>query len=243
LRKKGLIVIGWNDWYGGVWTLPNHFTPTPTDGHPDAIDLRDAEQWGREMVWRSQRIYAGDASLIPTGPEPFTWPDFGYDDSLLKALQFSKIVEYQKDKCVYPKCRLCMDNCPVDGIDLTVNPPIIATPCMNCSFCEQVCPTGALHLDENDLEQLFRFHRDAIRDVCTKYLEQSEAEGHFRRLIPREKITWETPIYKVYNKHPRFIIGKGPNPGNNSALAKAAAVGGTIVRAGPAPPLQSKRTR
>ena len=62
LKKKGLIVVGWNDWYGGGAGLDMP-TPFPTDGHPDKIDLEEAEDWGRQMVWHSQRIYAGETSL------------------------------------------------------------------------------------------------------------------------------------------------------------------------------------
>jgi hypothetical protein len=37
-------------------------------------------------------------------------------------------------------------------------------------------------------------------------LEKVEAEGRFRRLTPVESIGWDTPFFKVYNKHPRYII-------------------------------------
>lgn len=208
LRKKGLIVIGWNDWYGSCWGPPDQSTPYPTDGHPDEIDLREAEEWGREMVWRSQKIYAGETSLIPEGPAPFIPPDWG-DDSIARRLHFRKVVKFDREKCVYPKCRLCMDNCPMDGIDLTIEPPVIASPCLNCFFCEQICPTGALNVDEKDMELLHRLHTERIQRICTRYLAEAEAQGRFRRLVPEEKVGWDTPIYKVYNKHPRVIIGKG----------------------------------
>ena len=49
LKEKGLIVIGWHDWYGTSFQYP---CPTPflTDGHLDEIDLKEAEEFGREMV-------------------------------------------------------------------------------------------------------------------------------------------------------------------------------------------------
>ena len=43
--------------------------PYFTDGHPDAIDLKEAEDFGREMVERSRRIYRGETQLIPTLPK------------------------------------------------------------------------------------------------------------------------------------------------------------------------------
>ena len=37
-----------------------------------------------------------------------------------------------------------MGNCPMDGIDLTVKPPVNGKPCEGCSFCIKIYPTGAL---------------------------------------------------------------------------------------------------
>lgn len=207
LRKKGMIVIGWNDWYGGghAFDMP---TPTLTDGHPDEIDLKEAEEWGREMVWRSQRIYAGDTSLIPEGPELAEVPGFG-DDSNVRHLRYKSILRYNKEKCVYPKCRLCMENCPMDGIDITVEPAIMAKPCMNCGFCLMICPTEAIYTDEKDMELLCKWISEDTRKWDIPFLREAEAKGRFRRLVPEEKGGWDTPIYKVYKRRPGFIIGKG----------------------------------
>jgi flavodoxin/NAD-dependent dihydropyrimidine dehydrogenase PreA subunit len=208
LRKKGLIVVGWNDWYGSSWGPIDQATPYPTDGHPDEVDLKEAAEWGQEMAQRSQKIYAGETSLIQDGPEPFPPIDTG-DKSSIQHLHFRYERRFNRDKCLYPHCRLCMDNCPVDGIDLSVNPPILADPCLGCMFCEQLCPTGAINVDEKNQEILSKFHTNAIRSVCLKYLAEDEARGHFRRLIPEEQLTWDTPIFKAYSKHPRFIMGRG----------------------------------
>ena len=40
-------------------------------------------------------------------------------------------------------------------------------------------------------------------------LEEAEAEGRFRRLVPVKDIGYDTPLYKVSNKHPQWVIGKG----------------------------------
>ena len=96
LKKRGLTVIGWADWYGHNWGPIHNPTPYGTDGHPDDIDSREAEEFGREMVWRSQRIYAGEISLIPREPTPVSKPDFGVD-SIMTRLHFSKI---SRKKCV-----------------------------------------------------------------------------------------------------------------------------------------------
>lgn len=207
LKKKGLVVIGWNDWYGSGWALDMP-TPGPTDGHPDKIDLEEAENWGRQLVWRSQRIYAGETDLIPQEPPPISIPEFG-DDSSVRDLRYKEILRYDRTKCVYPKCRLCMDNCPMYGIDLTLTPPIVAKPCMNCGFCLMICPTGAIYVDEKKMELLCQWIREDMRQWDPPRLKEAEAKGQFRRLIPEDKIGWDTPVYKVYNHHPAFIIGKG----------------------------------
>jgi NAD-dependent dihydropyrimidine dehydrogenase PreA subunit len=207
LRKKGLVVIGWNDWYGGAWALDMP-TPYATDGHPDEIDLKEAEDWGREMAWRSQRIYAGETSLIPDEPPPpISLPGWA-DDSDVKHLRYSRILKYDRAKCVYPKCRLCMENCPMDGIDLTVKPYILAKPCMNCGFCLLICPTGAIYTDEKDMDGLCQWIREDMQKYDHQLLANAKARGHFRPLVPNEKIGW-TPVYKMYTKRPGFVIGKG----------------------------------
>jgi len=59
LREKGLTAIGWNDWYGGCF-IPIAPKPYYTDGHPDEIDLEEAEAFGKEMIERYQKIISGE---------------------------------------------------------------------------------------------------------------------------------------------------------------------------------------
>jgi flavodoxin/NAD-dependent dihydropyrimidine dehydrogenase PreA subunit len=207
LKKKGLVVIDWRDWYGGGHALDMPF-PNPTGGHPDDIDLSEAEEWGRQLVWRSQRIYAGEKALIPPDPAPVSVPDFG-DDSNVRDLRYKEILRYDHSKCVFPKCRLCMDNCPMYGIDFTVDPPVLAKPCMNCGFCLMICPTGAIYVDEKKMDLLCQWIREDMQKWDPPRLSEAESSGHFRRLVPEKSIGWNTPLYKIYNRHPGFIIGKG----------------------------------
>ena len=107
-----------------------------------------------------------------------------------------------------------MDNCPMDGIDMTIDPPIIANPCMKCRFCLRICPTGALVSLRDKV--LHKWPADAMsirRKLLWEHylgpLAKAEAEGRLRRLIPVDKIGWDTYIYNVYKKHPYWIIGKG----------------------------------
>jgi flavodoxin/Fe-S-cluster-containing hydrogenase component 2 len=206
LSQKGAVVIGAGDWYGSCY-LPVEQCPYPTDGHPDDIDLAEAEAFGREMVQRSQRITAGETDLIP--PVPDRLPELTVtEDVSLEDLSFRNKVKYHKELCRYPKCRLCVDNCPMDGIDLSVDPPVLCDPCLGCIFCARICPTGAMDGDA------------WVADVAPKVsglmaankipaLRKAEAAGKFRRHVPEDEIGYDTPIYKIYTKHPQWIIGKG----------------------------------
>ena len=97
----------------------------------------------------------------------------------------------------------------MDGIDLSVDPPILAKPCIDCMFCEAICPSGAIHA-EDYLEKASRQISDGLKERGTKALAEAEAQGRFRRLFPEDKVGWDTPVYKVHSTRPRWIIGKGP---------------------------------
>jgi flavodoxin/ferredoxin len=210
LKSKGLTVIGMHDWYAGC---PFNARPYPTDGHPDDIDLNEANDFGIQMVELSRRISAGEIGLIPP-PPPEPKISQNQVEEILHPAQLGKKelafsykdrVKFYKEKCNYPDCRLCMDNCPVDGIDLSMEPPVIAKPCISCEFCGRICPTGAL-ADEPRPSGMRK------SEVFRKFfleppgLIEAEAEGCFRRLVPKEKVGTDPPTQM---KHPLWIIGKG----------------------------------
>lgn len=210
LKNKGLVIVGMRDWFG---SCPFNARPYPTDGHPDEIDLKEAEQFGQEMVEHSRRIAAGETGLIPP-PPPVPQitqrqiEEILHPASLGKkemAYGFKDRMKFYPEKCTYPQCRLCMDNCPVFGIDLTVSPPVVATPCISCEFCAKICPTGAIS-DENKPTGLRK--SEAFRKFFLEPpgLEEAEAAGRFRRYVPKEKVGTDPPAPV---KHPVFIIGKG----------------------------------
>ncbi|MEM3550809.1 MAG: EFR1 family ferrodoxin [Candidatus Bathyarchaeia archaeon] len=148
LKAKGLAVIGWKDWYGGG----NHAQypgPWYTEGHPDGIDLKEAEEFGREMIIRSVKIHRGETNLIPKKvPAMIDYGDLAPERVFKDAPHPRDYVKFEKEKCLYPACKLCMENCPWDGIDITVDPPILHKPCTYCGgLCEALCPTGAINWD------------------------------------------------------------------------------------------------
>jgi NAD-dependent dihydropyrimidine dehydrogenase PreA subunit len=208
--QRGLTVIGWNDWFGGVW-YP--VTPKPyfTDGHPDAIDLKEAEDFGREMVERSRRISQGENQLIPVLPKgkeyediyvPLEVPPLTTDSEAREVLMAIAGIEFKVDqeRCKYPKCTLCIDNCPQGSIDFSVSPPNFNITCQKCYHCEQICPNGAIGADYMPFKKA---HDPVTVSLLQKSLEVFEARGRFRRLVPMEDIGWDTPAWK-YKKPPRY---------------------------------------
>ena len=212
LKAKGFTVIGMRDWYGSV-----HFQVAPkpyfTDGHPDGIDLKEAEAFGREMVENSRKISAGETALIPS------LPDFEFTPQLLVLLEFFQSghnphgrLQYDRDKCAYPKCRLCEENCIMGYIDLSAEPPKYGSEgnaCdmwMGCTFCEMICPTGAISCDwEAVLKETAGLGLFMGYNPLEEAAKKAIASGRLRKLVPDEI---GGPYFKVYSRRPRFKIPK-----------------------------------
>jgi flavodoxin/NAD-dependent dihydropyrimidine dehydrogenase PreA subunit len=211
MKRRGLIVTGTRDWYGSV-CIPHMPKPYPTDGHPDSIDLKEAEDFGQEIAERSQKILAGETGLIPPVPKLHAaiLPPREAGQPSVHDHTFGEMVRYYPEKCLYPKCQLCMENCPMDGIDLSVNPPVIAKPCMNCEFCAKICPTGAMDGTVYD-EFAGPIVDREIKGFLLTDIVKAEAEGRFRPLVPAAKVGTGLPLYKSHTRHPQWIIGKGLN--------------------------------
>ena len=219
LADRGLTVIGSADWYADCYLL--HMPqPYPTAGHPDVIDLEEAEAFGREMALRSMRIRAGETDLIPPAPPAPSAPPAlpGHPgpsgDAPGVVGSFSRLLTFDKEKCLYPSCTLCMDNCPMHGMDLSVDPPILAKPCLDCEFCARLCPTGAL--DMTTWSEAMEDMTVGFRPMMLDALAEAEKGGRFRRLIPLSEIDTTRTGYKQYTVHPQWILGKGPQKGTGS---------------------------
>jgi flavodoxin/ferredoxin len=193
LRKKGLKVIGVRDWYGSV-CIPMHPKPYPTDGHPDAIDLKEAQSFGKEMTELRLRIETEGPGAVPKLPKIPLPPTTRLRRPRPK---------FNRQKCTYPTCTLCMEHCPANGIDLSASPVVFGKNCHTCYFCEMICPEGAIFVD---YDSFVKKSRRRGKSIYAKALEDAEAEGSFRRLTPIKDIHWDIPYYKVFNEHPRYRI-------------------------------------
>ena len=204
LQQRGLTVIGWKDWFTAAYhpVIPK---PYFTDGHPDAIDLKEAEDFGREMVERSRRISLGETQLIPTLEKGKEYDEryFPVEESPeeFKKIVFQTEFKVNTERCLYPQCTHCIDNCPTGAIDFSVSPPIFAKTCDLCWLCEQTCPRGAIEVDYRALDS---FHKPYNVSVLQKSVDTFEAKGLFRRLVPNEQIGWNKSFWLT--KKPRFKI-------------------------------------
>ena len=216
LRRKGLIVTGWNDWYGSAF-IPFMFKPYYTDGHPDEIDLKEAKDFGREIVERSRRISMGKARLIPRLPRKEKYDRLYGIPPLAVPEEIRKLQEdigklrprLNVEKCKYPKCSICMDNCPTHSINLSESPPISYQTCQPCLLwlCEQICPTGAIEVDWETLDKL----EEVIKSFWGRFAEPLKTFKdlrRFRSLVPLEEVGRDKPLYKI-KQHPRLIIRDG----------------------------------
>jgi flavodoxin/ferredoxin len=220
LRKKGLTVAGWNDWYGSAFipTLPK---PYFTDGHPDEIDIKDAEDFGRKMVERSCKIAAGEKRLIPrlpgkeqydklygTPPAPLLQSPIR-DTERSQADRLRLKPHLNNTKCRYPQCTICMDNCPTHSINLSGSPQINHHTCGPCALmhCEQLCPSGAIEVDWSVMDKS-QDNTSAFYSHLAEGLKTYKDLRRFRPLVPDGEEGTGKPLYKIEH-HPRFIMRDG----------------------------------
>jgi len=212
IQERGLLVVGWHDWFSSVY-YPCVPKPYFTDGHPDMIDLAEAQMFGQETIQRSARIYAGETQLIPTFPSGEEY-DKIYNPLMMnrkhdakrpdnrQGIEFMQNKDFRinTQKCKYPQCTFCQDNCPMRAIDLSATQPFDQKKCDLCWQCEMACPQGAIEYDFEPLQK-----RENIDDLRMS-LELFESQGRFRRLIPLDKVGWNTPFWTY--KKPRYKISK-----------------------------------
>jgi len=212
LREKDLTITGWNDWYGSGFMA---FMPKPyyTDGHPDEIDLKEAKEFGKEIVKRSQRISKGEVQLIPELPEKEEYDklygvpiDLGAGDLMAVMMKLKPV--YNAEKCIYPKCTICMDNCPTHSINLSESPQISYETCGPCMiwFCEQLCPTGAIEVDWEPIDKMTE-PIISLFNMLAEPMKENKELRHFRSLITEEEGSGR-PLYQR-KEHPKLVIRDG----------------------------------
>ncbi len=216
LERQGLEVIGAFDCDGDV-TRPFYPYPFWTGGHPDPIDLEMAASFGQEITERCRKRAKGQRVYRPY----FEWlqdPIYYrsvkvWDANKIRSEDFIVPMTLDKRKCAYPECRLCIDECPMQSIDLSVTPPVFRRGCISCLFCEKICSTGAIDIEEGFAEKrwpgaiegfkkngyLEFFQRAAIEKIGNR-------GTLYRRLNAVDFDHVENIYNKVKSKRPRFVI-------------------------------------
>jgi NAD-dependent dihydropyrimidine dehydrogenase PreA subunit/flavodoxin len=203
LRDKGLTVIGFKNWYCAVY-LPYVPKPYFTDGHPDEIDLKEAEDFGREMVGRSKGIRNGDIGLVQELPEGVLYDEiYGakMTGSLPPEVMEARAQGFSIDMEKCTRCNYCVELCPTGSIDFSSDRPAFRQ-CDQCWLCEQTCPQGAISFN---YPPLHKSHNVVVAKRFVPALKRAELAGRFRPLVKPEDVGWETPPY-VTKKPPRFIV-------------------------------------
>ena len=187
VKRKGMTIIGWNDWYGSVYQVLHMPKPYLTDGHPDEIDQKEAEEFGYEMAARAKRIWAGERDLIQKIGAG------GYNEPLWKVNKFKayqseeptmseeadegthksnkpvfkpvkSVRKFNSTECAHPDCSKCIEICPVNAIGSNNNKLSINDGnCLDCALCDKLCPQLAIEVDDEAM-----MHRTKHRIDMTK---------------------------------------------------------------------------
>jgi flavodoxin/ferredoxin len=209
LKDKGLTVIGYADWYCAVYLA---YVPKPyfTDGHPDKIDLKEAEKFGKEMAERSLRVYKGEAGLIPDLPQGELYERMygsqNRGDEMMGGPARQKLLQaraqkFSLDMAKCTRCNVCVEICPSKAIDFSTE-PVTFNACDRCWLCEQICPEAAISFN---YDFMLEAHNVAVEKMLVPALKIAQEMGRFRPLVKPETVNWDKPLFKT-KKAPRFKI-------------------------------------
>jgi len=195
LRQKKARLIGFHHTYADS-TLPFYPHPIYTSGHPDAEDLAEASAFGRDLVRRWSAPCDGqpatEATLEPIPEEWIKNAEAYTPDFLAKIFPPLSI---NREKCT--ECLDCQNGCPVNGIDILADPPVIQKPCLYCWNCVNVCAEGAV---EADWEQQVQLAPKLLKRY-RYWLDQAAAKGEFRWRIDPETVDFSNPYFRQKHKN------------------------------------------
>jgi flavodoxin/ferredoxin len=217
IRRQGLKVIGGFNCDGSL-CRPFFTSPWYTDRHPDDKDIQAAAGFACEMVELSQRIFRGEKVSMPMFNRLESGSPHGFHKIPRKNKPMSRGFEFKmtldNKKCRYPKCQLCVDNCPVGAIDLSVDPIIFRRGCISCLFCEVICPTGAIEIHPDCVEPQRKRRMEIFRSRrYPEFFERAKTElfGNrstlYRMLVDRVDLgNQDTMFGGIHAKRSRYVI-------------------------------------
>ena len=191
LKQRGAIVMGFHNTYANI-TVPFYPKPSYTSGHPDAEDLEQAKNFGRNIARLSPKITDKNSALIPE-PAPVSSEEWIQDSNNLTEEVLDQVLPklfIDADTCI--QCHECEQNCPVQGIDIDADPPRIQNPCIYCWRCVNVCPTLSIGADWRSLVAITPANYSRYKKELDKVTER----GEFRWLIDPKTIVFDDPLYK-----------------------------------------------
>ena len=89
------------------------------------------------------------------------------------------------------RCYECQSSCPVDGIDIDLDPPQIQNPCIHCWNCVNICPEAAIEADWSGQVKL----APKLLERYRYWLNVAATQGKFRWRMNPESIDFENPLY------------------------------------------------
>lgn len=184
LNKKGFTFIGAFDTYANT-SLQFYPKLMHTAGHPDHIDLKEAEEFGENICEHSLKVQKGEKSLAHDFEKiTNTWWAHESERLTLQVLKsISPKFKINTEKCT--QCFTCQDNCPVDAINVEITPPEIQKEgCIYCWNCQKSCPVGAIEADWSVMEKISKKNLLRYIDI----LKEAEEKGTFRPHVDYKNI-------------------------------------------------------
>ena len=219
LRRQGLMVLGGFNCDGSI-CRPFFTSPWYTDEHPDGIDDTLAAGFAREMVAKSQQIAEGKRVAMAKFQRLDSTSPHGFlkipKRNIPESRGFEIRMTLDQNRCRYPKCHICVDNCPMNAIDLSIEPIIFRKDCISCLFCEVACPTGAIQIDPACIEpqrkrmmEMFRIRKypEFFEVAKTKLI--GNRSTLYRMLVDKvELCSLDTMYGGAHAQRPRYRPGK-----------------------------------
>ncbi len=103
-------------------------------GRPDAADMRNAEEFGKAVRKKLERMAMKPGDVAPI-PVPGNFP--------YKEVQLLSDVTAAIDETLCLRCKACVPLCPTAAIDATHPTDTDAAACIRCCACVKNCPAGA----------------------------------------------------------------------------------------------------
>ncbi|MHA1886331.1 MAG: DUF362 domain-containing protein [Promethearchaeota archaeon] len=156
-----------------------------TVNHPDEIEIEEATKFGEIICDVSLKVKDGDMSLIPKFDliEDTWWANQSKMLTLDVLRQINPKFSIDVDKCTL--CLTCQENCPVDAINIEVDPPEIQNKgCIFCLYCEKLCPEDAIIAD---WKRMRRSSKGNLK-LYVSELKKAEDQGKFRPYVDYENI-------------------------------------------------------